>query len=208
MGVRRSFPATLKSKIASPSAHSGQPDAPARRIRPRRFHLRTEDGRIPRTRSRRPGRNVPTYALLWPVGAEGQLSAGLSMLLLPINLTFQYQFAVAKPQLKLGEEFGSPSEKICWIGQGSGQADEAAIQRAGRVQKIRDAWSPAERDRAELIAKCVRPVCVLRVATTRLRAVPGELQNGRENPGSAPLRAGPHRLWRFRLQLKQCNPLM
>ena len=28
--------------------------------------------------------------------------------------------------------------------------------------------------------------------------VPGELQNGRENPGSAPLRTGPHRLWRFR----------
>jgi hypothetical protein len=80
----------------------------------------------------------------------------LSMLLLPINLTFQYQFAVAKPELKLGEEFGSPSEKICWIGQGSGQADEAAIQRAARVQGIRDAWSPAERDRAELIVKGVR----------------------------------------------------
>ena len=37
-------------KIAAPSVQPRQPHAPARRIRSRRFHLRVEDGRIPRTR--------------------------------------------------------------------------------------------------------------------------------------------------------------
>jgi len=78
------------------------------------------------------------------------------MLLLPINLTFKYEFTVAKPELQMREEFGAQSEKLCWIGQGSGQADDEAIQREARLQRVRDAWSPAERDRAELIAKCVR----------------------------------------------------
>jgi hypothetical protein len=54
------------------------------------------------------------------------------------------------------EEFGIPSEKSCWIGQGSGQADDQAIQREARVQASHDAQSPDERDRMEFIAKIVR----------------------------------------------------
>lgn len=69
------------------------------------------------------------------------------MLLLPVNVTFQYEFSVAKFE---------PSGKPCWIGQGSGQADAQALQRAARLQAVLDARSPAERERAELIAKCVR----------------------------------------------------
>src|ERR1035438_10269689 len=75
------------------------------------------------------------------------------MMLLPANLTFKCEFTVAKSELRMQEEFGVPSEKLCWVGQGSGQADDQALERAARV---RAAMSPAERDYYEAIAKYVR----------------------------------------------------
>ena len=78
------------------------------------------------------------------------------MLLLPANLTFNYEFTVAGSELRMCEQNGVPSEQLCWTGQGSGQADEQAIQRAARVRAARDAASPAERDRLESISKIVR----------------------------------------------------
>jgi len=75
------------------------------------------------------------------------------MLLLTANLTFNCEFTVARSELRMREETGIPSEQLCWIGQGSGQADDYAIQREARFQAARDAESPAERDRRERIAK-------------------------------------------------------
>jgi hypothetical protein len=78
------------------------------------------------------------------------------MLLLPANLTFKYEFTVAKSELRMQEQAGVPSERLCWVGQGSGQADDHALQREARVRAVRAAMSPAERYRAEAIAKYVR----------------------------------------------------
>jgi hypothetical protein len=78
------------------------------------------------------------------------------MLLLPVNLTFNYEFKVARSELRMLEGTGVPADQLCWIGEGSGQADDHAIERAARFQAARDAESPAERDRLESIAKIVR----------------------------------------------------
>jgi hypothetical protein len=78
------------------------------------------------------------------------------MLLLPINVTFKYEFTVANSELRMQKEFGSPSEELCWAAQGSGQADELALQWEARMQAVRDAASPAERERMDAIAKYVR----------------------------------------------------
>src|SRR5580765_1578492 len=64
------------------------------------------------------------------------------MYLLPANLTFKYKFAVAKSELRMREEFRVPSEKLFWVGQGNGQADDEALQRDARLQAVRDAMSP------------------------------------------------------------------
>ena len=80
----------------------------------------------------------------------------VSMYLLPANLTFKYEFTVAKSELRMREEFRVPSEKLCWVGQGNGQADDKALRREARLQAVRDAMSPAERDRVERIRKIVR----------------------------------------------------
>jgi hypothetical protein len=80
----------------------------------------------------------------------------VSMYLLPANLTFKYEFTVAKFELRMREEFRVPSEKLCWVGQGNGQADDEALQRETRLQAVRDAMRPAERARVERIAKWVR----------------------------------------------------
>jgi hypothetical protein len=78
------------------------------------------------------------------------------MMLLPANLTFKYEFTVAKSELRMQEESGVPSEKLCWVGQGSGQSDDQALERAARVRAFLAARSPAERERDEAIAKYVR----------------------------------------------------
>src|ERR1035437_2309225 len=78
------------------------------------------------------------------------------MLLLPGHLTFQYEFTVAKSELRMKEEFGVSSEKFCWVGQGSGQADHQALKREARIRAMASARSPAERERNKAIAKYVR----------------------------------------------------
>jgi hypothetical protein len=78
------------------------------------------------------------------------------MMLLPANLTFKCEFTVTKSELRMQEEFGVPSEKLCWVGQGNGQADDQALQRNARYRAVLAARSPAERERDEAIAKYVR----------------------------------------------------
>ncbi len=77
------------------------------------------------------------------------------MLLLPTHLTFKYEFTVAKSELRMQDEFGVPSEMLCWVGQGSGQADDQALQREASRRAAAAARSPAEREREESITKYV-----------------------------------------------------
>src|SRR5580658_705187 len=57
------------------------------------------------------------------------------MFLLSANLTFTYEFAVSESERR--------TQGACWIGQGSGQADEEALRRLARFQAAQDAMSPA-----------------------------------------------------------------
>jgi hypothetical protein len=59
------------------------------------------------------------------------------MWLHPANLTFKYEFTVAKSELRMREESGVPSEKLYWVGQGNGQADDEALQCEARLQAVR-----------------------------------------------------------------------
>jgi hypothetical protein len=72
------------------------------------------------------------------------------MILLPIHLTFDYDFAVEKFELRNPEQPEQSSDNLVWTGQGSGQADKQAIEIEVKLRALRDAESPTERANREL----------------------------------------------------------
>jgi hypothetical protein len=78
------------------------------------------------------------------------------MILLPIHLTFDYEFAVEKFEPRKSEQPDQSSENPVWAGQGSGHADKRAIEIEVKLRALRDAESPAQRASRELRERILR----------------------------------------------------